>query len=567
MAFHNALETAVKEVQMTKDLQNMHLDSSQMLKLDSLIHRLSAQNNAIRLEDFFNSQYDEMQFDEMLSLVERYLETGDNTVFSDMVDLKNQFTMDSVPHEETQETAEILQNGSFPAPEVTAKPELTKLEQAFISTDYDLDLFLAKSVLNPEQLEILSRHFFEEGYSRQFSPDENKVFGNALPETELYNLLNRRKHENVAEPLAKGLLGSQELFVTPKGYEFYAEYGENSITVHFGNAERQISYDDMGEAFGWLFEEKYEEIENERAKQIQLEKEKNFLNADIAPIMAKSVLAWDEIEDIGYLFFEENYLERHKPSESSIFGNGMPEAELYDLAVMSRNGEDVRKQVAIGLLGGQKRFSLNNDSILDKNEEIQAEYGENAVTLTFGSAKREIDYKELGDAFYQLIKNEHDDIVHGRTMEDLQYIIPNLSDEMAEKLIQTFDESSRPDWENNLQKKRQIKRALYEILGDDEQVEKAFASIAYLKYDYKEPVKPDFLEFRFGGDKDEDWFTESELLAEIAEQNPEMSFTLANAVMEYLDEKQHLERNIKELHAGWYNKTNFEITINNLSRN
>lgn len=67
------------------------------------------------------------------------------------------------------------------------------------------------------------------------------------------------------------------------------------------------------------------------------------------------------------------------------------------------------------------------------------------------------------------------------------------------------------------------------------------------------------LSFHFG-DKDSEWFTESDLLYDFVQKNPDMSFALANAIIEYLDEKQHSERNIPELHAGWYKKTDFTVT-------
>lgn len=72
--------------------------------------------------------------------------------------------------------------------------------------------------------------------------------------------------------------------------------------------------------------------------------------------------------------------------------------------------------------------------------------------------------------------------------------------------------------------------------------------------------EPDSVSFRFG-DKDQDWFTESDLLADFVNENPEMSFALANAVLGYLDEKQHTERDIADLKAGWYKKTDFTVTI------
>lgn len=71
--------------------------------------------------------------------------------------------------------------------------------------------------------------------------------------------------------------------------------------------------------------------------------------------------------------------------------------------------------------------------------------------------------------------------------------------------------------------------------------------------------EPDSVSFRFG-DKDQDWFTESDLLADFVDENPEMSFALANAVLGYLDEKQHTERDIADLKVGWYKKTDFTVT-------
>lgn len=65
--------------------------------------------------------------------------------------------------------------------------------------------------------------------------------------------------------------------------------------------------------------------------------------------------------------------------------------------------------------------------------------------------------------------------------------------------------------------------------------------------------------FHFG-DKDKDWFTESDLLYDFVQHNPDMSFALANAVISYLDEKQHSERKIEGLNAGWYKKTDFTVT-------
>ena len=60
---------------------------------------------------------------------------------------------------------------------------------------------------------------------------------------------------------------------------------------------------------------------------------------------------------------------------------------------------------------------------------------------------------------------------------------------------------------------------------------------------------------------DKKWFTESGLFEDFVKDHPDASFALTNAVLEFLDEKQHQERNIPELRAGWYKKTMVFINI------
>lgn len=111
-----------------------------------------------------------------------------------------------------------------------------------------------------------------------------------------------------------------------------------------------------------------------------------------------------------------------------------------------------------------------------------------------------------------------------------------------------------------IRKLNRIKKALYDILGDEVQTEKAFAIIAKEKYhvsfEAETPERqPDSLSFHFGKDKGDEWVSESDIVHDFALAHPDCSFALGNAVLEYLDEKQHSERNIPELKAGWYKKT------------
>ncbi|MDE5557322.1 MAG: toprim domain-containing protein, partial [Ruminococcus sp.] len=227
-------------------------------------------------------------------------------------------------------------------------------------------------------------------------------------------------------------------------------------------------------------------LENRRKMAVEREKiseltpkEKAFLNSDILPFMTKSLLAWDEIEDLGYRLFEEGYNDKYAPHENASFGNGLSENRLSVLARRMQNDEDIRKDLTLGLLGGQNVFTTNNDN------KFTAEYGENSITARYGNAERNISYEDLGDVFLSLIKSEYDDIVHDRTVEDLQDNIPDITVETADNLISAFENAVTSDWKGDEVKERKIKSALYDILSDEEKTEKAFISIADMKYNFK----------------------------------------------------------------------------------
>lgn len=285
------------------------------------------------------------------------------------------------------------------------------------------------------------------------------------------------------------------------------------------------------------------------------DEEKAFLQEDLAANLAKAPLAWDEIESLGYVFFEDGYLDKspQRPSEKSIYGNGLAEPELYALARRMQQGEDIRKELAVALLGIQRGFERQND------KPFSATFGETELTAVYGNARKTISYESVGDAILSLAESEYQDIVQGRTIDDLRHRLPTLtSDTAAEHLIQAFDDAKMADWQGDPVKENRIKNALYAILNDEEQTEKAFASIADMKYNYKvPPMVSDSVTMVW----DKKWFTESGLFEDFVKDHPDTSFALTNAVLEFLDEKQHQERNVPELRAGWYKKTMVFINI------
>jgi len=318
-------------------------------------------------------------------------------------------------------------------------------------------------------------------------------------------------------------------------------------------------------------------IDRENASRVPTEEEVLFPKADLAKFLAERTLSSDEWEDMAYPLFDSGYLDKHKPSDKAAFGYHLSEPALYDLAQRYHDGEDIRRELALGLLEGSGaadiEFIFEQGEISDRTyyyaenlrHSLHTERTEDGFKCSFGGMERFVSFEEIGHAFIDRIHEEFDDLAFWWVRDDLQEAVPDISDERISDLLTAFDGAAMADWEkgDNRSKLNRIKKALYDILGDEVQTENAFAIIAKKKYNvtFEPERKPDSLEFQFGYSKDgnDRWFTESGLLSDFAEEHGEISFALANALMEYLDDKQHKERMIPDLNAGYYKKTNFEI--------
>ena len=156
------------------------------------------------------------------------------------------------------------------------------------------------------------------------------------------------------------------------------------------------------------------EQEADKAEKGLTNEEKQFLETDNAPLIAKKFLAWDEIEDLGYRFFEDGYIDKFKPSEKALYGDGMvPEPKIYDLARRMQGGEDIREELAKALIGGHERVIE-----ADENDDVAVLFGRDAVTVTFGNAEKQISYEEMGTAFLGLMESEYKDIEQARAAEE-----------------------------------------------------------------------------------------------------------------------------------------------------
>ena len=320
-------------------------------------------------------------------------------------------------------------------------------------------------------------------------------------------------------------------------------------------------------------------IDRENASRVPTEEEVLFPKADLAKFLAERTLSSDEWEDMAYPLFDSGYLDKHKPNDKAAFGYHLSEPALYDLAQRYHDGEDIRRELALGLLEGSGaadiEFIFEQGEISDRTyyyaenlrHSLHTERTEDGFMCSFSGMERFVSFEEIGQAFIDRTHEEFNDLAFWWVRDDMLDAIPDISDEKIADLLTVFDDAALHGWENgdNIPKLNRIKKALYDILGDEVQTEKVFAIIAKEKYhvsfEAETPERqPDSLSFHFGKDKGDEWVSESDIVHDFALAHPDCSFALGNAVLEYLDEKQHSERNIPELKAGWYKKTDFSIT-------
>ena len=494
-AFHRALENAVRETNMLRRMADLGLPMEQNIALSPVVHRLAVEDMQLDLADFFDSRYDEAQFGEMLSLVNAYI-------------------------------------AQAPAERYGENSKLTDMLEAKSSFDRSIELS-----------DFFSQHDFS---------DEQRAAITTM----------------FVGDVTRGQIDSIDETFTPEDIQAYDEILHNALQ------ESDVS--------DFLTAHKQAVIDRENAERVPTEEEVLFPKADLARFLAEHTLSSDEWESMAYPLFERGYLEKHQPSDNSSFGYHLPEKELYALAERFHNGDDIRRELALGLMihasdniadKDRIEFVFEDGKISDRTyyyaenlrHSLHLERTDDGYNCSFGGMERFVSLEEIGQAFLDRTHEEFEDLAFWWVRDDMLDAIPDISDEKIAELLTAFDGAALHGWEagDNQPKINRIKKALHDILGDETQTEKAFAIIAKKKYNvtFEPERKPDSLEFQFGYSKDgnDRWFTESGLLSDFAEEHDEISFALANALMEYLDDKQHRERMIPDLNAGYYKKTNFEI--------
>ena len=494
-AFHRALDTAKREVGLIHTMQEQGLPMEQMIALSPVMHRLAVEDAQLQLSDFFDKRYDEAQFGEMLSLVNAYLDQPASERYGE-------------------------------------RSKLNDMLEAKSSFDRTIELsdFFSQHDFSEEQKSAIATMFVGE--------------------------------------VTRGQIDSIDETFTAEDIQEYAEILQSVLQ--------------KSDIADFLTAHKQAVIDRENASKVPTEEEVLFPKADLARFLAEHTLSSDEWEDMASPLFERGYLEKHQPSEKASFGYHLPEKELYALAEHFHNGDDIRRELVLGLMihasdnianKDKVEFVFEDGKISDRTyyyaenlrHSLHLERTDDGYNCSFGGMECFVSLEEIGQAFLDRTHEEFEDLAFWWVRDDMLDAIPDITDEKTADLLTAFDGAALHGWEtgDNQPKINRIKKALHDILGDETQTEKAFAVIAKKKYNvtFEPERKPDSLEFQFGYSKDgnDRWFTESGLLSDFAEEHGEISFALANALMEYLDDKQHKARMIPDLNAGYYKKTNFEI--------
>ncbi|MBP3854035.1 MAG: DEAD/DEAH box helicase family protein [Ruminiclostridium sp.] len=176
-------------------------------------------------------------------------------------------------------------------------------------------------------------------------------------------------------------------------------------------------------------------------------------NLDIVPVLAKSTLAWDEIESLGYRFFDEEYIDKHQPSDKAVYGNGLTETKLYELIRRMRSGEDVSKEFALALYGRGERAYVRKDD--NSDIAVSQRIRENHLHLSYGyfeGYSKDVPYKELFDSYLNYFRKEYEEIQISAFKEETKerfHSIDGNSAEDVEKAVKEYAESVLK--ENNIE--------------------------------------------------------------------------------------------------------------------
>ena len=150
------------------------------------------------------------------------------------------------------------------------------------------------------------------------------------------------------------------------------------------------------------------------------EKEQFFRDCDLPSLMAKSSLSWDEMESLGRIFFDEDYIDRSKPSDTAIYGNGLKETDVYTLARKFKNIEDVSSELADGLFGNPTQINLSLIADGYSMDDVHINRTRDGYQVRYGMYSRDVTFEEISQAYLQYFQNEYSKIQKAVAEEQTQ---------------------------------------------------------------------------------------------------------------------------------------------------
>ena len=155
-----------------------------------------------------------------------------------------------------------------------APNELTEQEKFF--AEADICPFITKGVLAHDEYEDMCYPLFEPDYTEKHKASEKSLYGRGLNEPELYSLANKMKNgEDIRKDFAQKLLGNtigKSFDFEGKSYDFSVKINGDTLTVNFGNVQREVSYEEIGQHLLDRIEAEYNDIAAYRAMENAFDK-------------------------------------------------------------------------------------------------------------------------------------------------------------------------------------------------------------------------------------------------------------------------------------------------------
>lgn len=308
---------------------------------------------------------------------------------------------------------------------------------------------------------------------------------------------NDLSHVNLAYTTDEDTEAEIQVYADLQNFRIVTQYaGLDAAVMQFASLEDMVEHGLEDMSFDDLVHLTSEQRADVQRKMTQKADAADFRNADLAGFLADRTLSSDEWEDLAYPLYDRGYLDKHQPSDKAAFGYHLSESALYDLARRFHDGEDIRRELALGLLEGSGtsriEFVFEEGKISGRTfyhpeserHTLETQRTADGYSCYFNGIERNVSFEEIGQAFLDHIHEEFNDLAFWWVRDDLHEAFPEMTDEQMRDLITAFDGARMADWEkgDNRPKINHIKRALYEILGDEEKTEKAFAIIAEGKY-------------------------------------------------------------------------------------